>query len=190
MINRLPVLETERLILREVVESDAKDLLSYLSKEEVVKHMGLTPFKTIDDALEEIGWYHSILENKSGMRWGITLKEEGKVIGSCGFLNRSHKHYRAEIGFELSNNHWGKGLAGEALVQVVQYGFEQLEFERIEALIEPANLASQKLVEKHGFIREGLLRNYEFTAGKFDDLYMYSMIKADFLNLHRKVEEG
>ncbi|WP_413381866.1 GNAT family N-acetyltransferase [Alkalihalobacillus sp. 1P02AB] len=188
MINRLPVLETERLILREVVESDAKDLLSYLSREEVVKHMGLTPFKTIDDALEEIGWYQSILEKKSGMRWGITLKEEGKVIGSCGFLNRSQKHFRAEVGFELSSNYWRKGLAGEALGQVVQYGFEQLELERIEALIEPANLASQRLVEKHGFVREGLLRNYEFTAGKFDDLYMYSMIKADFIHMYKREE--
>jgi [ribosomal protein S5]-alanine N-acetyltransferase len=55
-----------------------------------------------------------------------------------------------------------------------------MNFQRIEALIEPPNLSSQKLVEKLGFIKEGLLRNYEFTRGKFDDLYMYSLLKQDF----------
>ncbi len=63
---------------------------------------------------------------------------------------------------------------------IIGYGFEHMNFQRIEALIEPPNLSSQKLVEKLGFIREGLLKNYEFTCGKFDDLYMYSLLKQDF----------
>jgi ribosomal-protein-alanine N-acetyltransferase len=177
--NGFPKLETKRLILREATKEDAHDMLAYLSDIEVVKHMGIDPCQTIKEVNEEIEWYQSIYEQGTGIRWGIALKESGKIIGSCGFLNRAAKHYRSEIGYELSKEYWGKGIASEALAAVVKYGFENLQLERIEALIEPPNLSSQKLVERQGFIREGLLRHYEYTRGKFDDLYMYSIIKGD-----------
>lgn len=173
-------IETERLILRKVTEKDADSLMAYLSDEEVTRHMGLDPFVTIEEALDEIAWFQSIFEKGTGMRWGITEKGENRVIGSCGFLNLSSKHHRAEIGFELSKEHWGKGIAAEALQAVMAHGFTQLELNRIEALIEPANSPSQKLVERNGFVQEGLLRSYEYTRGKFDDLYMYSLLKRDF----------
>ncbi|WP_096187879.1 GNAT family N-acetyltransferase [Evansella halocellulosilytica] len=175
-----PLLETKRLLLRKVNKEDAKSILNYLSDKEVVKYYGLAPFKSINDALDEISWYQSIQSNKTGIRWGITLKEQGIVIGSCGFHNIVSQHFRTEIGFELSKDQWGKGIAVEAVEAIIRYGFERMNFNRIEALIEPPNLSSQKLVEKMGFIREGLLRNYEFTCGKFDNLYMYSLLKQDF----------
>ncbi|WP_397538913.1 GNAT family N-acetyltransferase [Rummeliibacillus pycnus] len=175
-----PILETKRLTLRKVTKEDANSILKYLSNEEVMKNYGLEPFKSIKDALDEIAWYQSIQNNKTGIRWGITLKEQGVVIGSCGFHNIVSHHFRTEIGFELSKEQWGKGIAAEAVEAILSYGFQHMNFQRIEALIEPPNLSSQKLVEKLGFIKEGLLRNYEFTCGKFDDLYMYSLLKQDF----------
>ncbi|MGE7603403.1 GNAT family N-acetyltransferase [Peribacillus sp. NPDC097675] len=175
-----PTLETDRLLLRKVTEEDASSVLKYLSDSEVMKHIGLAPFATIEEALDEISWYQSIFEKGTGIRWGITLKEQGEVIGSCGFLNRAPQHYRAEIGTELRKDHWGQGIACEAFEAVIRYGFETLQIQRIEALIEPPNVSSQRLAEKHGFLREGLLRQYEFTCGKFDDLYMYSLLKRDF----------
>jgi len=145
-----------------------------------MKHYGLEPFQSVEDALNEISWYESILDENTGIRWGITLKEENKVIGSCGFLEMVDQHHRSDIGFELSKQHWGKGLASEALEAVVTYGFKEMNLQRIQALIEPPNIPSQKLVEKHGFVKEGLLRKYEYTCGKFDDLYMYSLLKEEF----------
>lgn len=183
MFEYFPTIETDRLLLRQVTAEDAQDMLTYLSDPIVVKHMGLEPFETINDVLGEIEWYESIFSKSSGMRWGITLKDHGKVIGTCGFLNMATKHKRSEVGFELSKQYWGKGIASEALSAVVKYGYNQLQLERIEALIEPTNIPSQKLVEKQGFIREGLLRHYEFTCGKFDDLFMYSILKKDFEEL-------
>ncbi|MEH7125667.1 GNAT family protein [Bacillus sp. JJ1532] len=179
-VETFPVLETNRLVLRKIEKGDANSILKYLSDKEVMKYYGLEPFKTINDALNEISWYQSILNERTGIRWGITLKGEDEVIGSCGFHNMIPQHYRTEIGFELSKSYWGQGLASEALEAVIRYGFEHLKLQRIEALIEPPNIPSQKLTEKQGFIREGLLRNYEFTCGKFDDLYMYSLLKQDF----------
>jgi [ribosomal protein S5]-alanine N-acetyltransferase len=151
--NYFPIIKTKRLILREIVAEDAGNILKYLSDKEVMKHYGLEPFTTVEDASNEIAWYKSILNEKSGIRWGITLEEQDDIIGSCGFLNRVHNHCRAEIGYELSKDYWGNGIA---------------------------NAASQKLIKKNGFIKEGLLRSYEFTCGKFDDLYMYSLLKQDF----------
>lgn len=181
-IETFPVIETERLVLRKVTSEDAKSIFKYLSNKEVMKYVGLEPYKSEEDTLDEIAWYQSILEKKTGIRWGITLRDQGEVIGSCGFLNTISQHYRTEIGFELSNEYWGQGIAREAIQAVIQYGFKSLGFNRIEALIEPPNIPSQKLVERIGFFREGLLRGYEFTCGKFDDLYMYSLLKKDFEN--------
>lgn len=175
-----PTLETERLILRRVTKKDAGDLLVYLSDVDVMKYYGLEAFKSINDAWNEISWYNSIYEKGTGIRWGITLKGQEKIIGSCGFFNRVAQHYRAELGFELSKEYWGKGIASEAIKTVICYGFEQMNLQRIEALIEPQNIPSQKVVERQGFIREGLLRNYEYTCDKFDDLYMYSLLKQDY----------
>ncbi|AMX01039.1 GNAT family N-acetyltransferase [Rummeliibacillus stabekisii] len=176
-----PLIETDGLILREVKQDDANDLLKYLSDKEVMKYVGLEPFNSIDDALDEISWYKSIFEKGTGMRWGISLKGQDKIIGSCGFLNRATQHYRAEIGYELSKEYWGKGIASEAIEAVISYGFKELNLHRIEALIEPLNLPSQKVLERKGFIREGLLRGYEYTCGKFDDIYMFSLLKQDFI---------
>ncbi|UOQ84676.1 GNAT family N-acetyltransferase [Gracilibacillus salinarum] len=178
--NNFPVIETDRLILRQVTKDDAESMLAYLSDQDVMKYYGLEPFKSIDDALDELAWYQSIFEENKGIRWGITIKEQGRVIGSCGFLNFVSEHRRSEIGFELSKEYWGYGIASEALGAIITYGFEQWNLQRIQALIEPPNSSSKKLVESKGFIQEGLLRNYEFTCGKFDDLLMYSLLKQDY----------
>lgn len=175
-----PCIDTERLRLRPVTKEDADDLYLYLSDPDVMKYMGLQPYESAESVQEEIDWYASIYEKGTGIRWGITMNGDDRVIGSCGFLNYQSKHHRAEVGFELHKAQWGKGIAAEALQAVLKYGFEQFQLERIEALIELANTPSQKLVEKQGFLREGLLRHYEYTCGKFDDLYMYSILRSDF----------
>ncbi|WP_025117629.1 GNAT family N-acetyltransferase [Lysinibacillus fusiformis] len=179
MERNFPILETKRLFLREITTEDTYDVLTYLSDKDVVKFMGISPCQNIKDVEEEIEWYKSIYKEATGVRWGITMKDTGTVIGSCGFLNMLTKHYRAEVGYELSKAYWGQGIASEALEAVVHYGFQHLQLERIQALIEPANISSQKLVERQGFLKEGLLRHYEYTCGKFDDLLMYSILKND-----------
>ncbi|MFC7686535.1 GNAT family N-acetyltransferase [Ureibacillus sp. GCM10028918] len=179
-VNEFPVLETERLILRKINDTDVGSIFKYLSDPEVMKYYGLEPFKSIDDAQGEIAWYHSILKEQTGIRWGITLKGTDEIIGSCGFLNTVSNHYRTDIGFELSKEFWGQGIASEAINAIIQYAFEHMNIQRIQALIEPLNSASQRMVEKAGFLQEGLLRKYEYTCGKFDDLYMYGLLKEDY----------
>jgi [ribosomal protein S5]-alanine N-acetyltransferase len=176
-----PEIKTPRLLLRKVEQGDAADILRYLSDPEVTKYYGLEPFLDLEDACSEIGWYDRILEEGTGIRWGITLKDGEGLIGSCGFLNIAPGHFRADIGLELDSAYWNQGIGTEAIGAVIQYGFESLNLMRIQALIEPANVQSQRLFGKCGFIREGLLRNYEYSCGKFDDLLMFSIINPDHL---------
>lgn len=183
MLHTFPTLKTDRLVLREVLPEDATSVLAYLSDEHVVKQMGLAAFQSEADALEEIDWYASIRREGSGIRFGIALQEDDVIIGSCGFLNQAERHQRAELGFELSPAYQGQGIAKEASLAVIEYGFTELSLNRIEALVLPANTASQRLLERLGFQREGLLRQYEKTRGQFDDLYMYSILRSDWFQI-------
>lgn len=176
-----PRLETERLVLREVKREDAGSVFHYLSDPEVMKHYGMVPMVEVSEAVEEIDWYRRIFDEGTGIRWGITLKGTDKVIGSCGFLEYSSRHARTEVGLELSKDYWRSGLMTEALAAVIQYGFTHLDLMRMQALIEPENIASRKLFEKLGFLQEGLLRKYERTNGLFDDVYMYALLKDEYV---------
>lgn len=176
-----PIITTERLILREATIADATDMFDYLSDKDVTTPMGLDPYTSANDVFnDEITWYTSIFEEGTGMRWVITKKDSDVVIGSCGFLNMSPNNQRAEIGFELNKKHWGQGIASEAVKAVIEYGYSRLNLNRIEAIVDPPNLSSQKLMEKQGFVKEGLLRHYEYNFGKFSDVFMYSLLKEDF----------
>jgi [ribosomal protein S5]-alanine N-acetyltransferase len=179
--NEFPILYTDRLILREVTMNDSADIYHYLSDIEVMKYYGLAPFESLKDAEDEIEWYRNIFENCTGIRWGITLRETDKVIGSCGFLNYTSQHARAEVGAELAKEYWRTGIVSEAFQAILAYGFKDMNLMRIQALIEPENIASRKLAESNGFVKEGLLRKYEYTNGKFDDLLIYSILKQEFL---------
>lgn len=166
--------------LKQIQLSDAHEIHNYLSDEEVRKYMGIYPYKTLQDTNKEIQWYEKIFKEQTGIRWGIALKGHQAIIGSCGFLNISKSNLRAEIGYELNKKYWRKGIMSEAYKAVIQYGFNEMNLNRIEALIEPENVASLKLVESFFFVKEGLLRQYEFGAGTYDDLYMYSLLNKEF----------
>ncbi len=177
-----PELETERLFLKKIRLSDAYDLHTYLSDAEVRKYMGISPYTKIEETYKEIEWYNKIYRTKTGIRWGIALKGDPTIIGSCGFLSMNQAHFRAEIGYELHKDFWRRGIVSEAMAAIVQYGFEKMKVNRIEALVEPENTASLLLLESFNFTREGLLREYEYGAGKFDDLYMYALLMRDYKN--------
>ncbi|WP_044640973.1 GNAT family N-acetyltransferase [Risungbinella massiliensis] len=176
-----PVLLTERLVLREINEKDYLDIFQYLSDREVMKYYGMMPFQKEEEALEEIKWYQQIYHSQSGIRWGISLQGSSQIIGSCGFLNWDKKHHRVEIGFELSKEYWKLGMMTEALSKIIPFGFENYRFNRIQALVEPDNRASHVLLKKLGFVEEGVLSQYEFTCGKYDDLLMLALLKRDFI---------
>ncbi|MBD3860662.1 GNAT family N-acetyltransferase [Bacillus sp. 28A-2] len=175
-----PTIHTERLILKQATMADAEDMHLYLSNETVCRYMGIDAHQSIEETKEEVDWYNQIFKEQTGIRWGISLKGDTTIIGSCGFLNLEKQHRRTEFGYELHHDHWRKGIMKEAITAVLRYGFQEMNLNRIEAIIDPANTSSVQLLEKIEFVREGLLREYELGQKRFDDVYMYSIFKRDY----------
>lgn len=173
---KFPVLETERLILREIKAEDAQDLFINFSNPEVMKHYGSEPMDHIEEANGLIHSFHIGFCEGKAVRWGIQLKEEKNLIGTVGFHALSSKHRRSEIGYELNKGYWGQGLAKEAILKVVEYGFQEMELKRIGAIVFLENEPSNQLLNRIGFKQEGILREYMVQNGFSYDTYSYSLL--------------
>lgn len=175
-----PMFETERFILRQALENDCHDLFDLYSDEQVTRYTPLTPFKSIDDAKDELNWYDTILREQTGFRWVIEDVETKKVIGTCGFLNYEREHNRIEIGYDLHPSYWGKGVMKEALSCIISFAFLTMKINKIEAKVEPENQSSIRLLEKLNFSKEGVLRQHEFENGKYVDLAIFSILRREY----------
>lgn len=177
-----PEIETARLRLRNIEQNDAQSIFHYFSQQEVTKFYGMDSFKTIEEAENLIHSFQLGFQSKKMIRWGIALKETDELIGTCGFHSISVKYKRAEVGYEVSDKQWGKGFAQEALKAIFTFGFQDMEFIRIGAVVMIENVPSRKVLEKLGFKEEGTLRNYIIQNGLAYDVIMHSLLKEEWLN--------
>jgi [ribosomal protein S5]-alanine N-acetyltransferase len=106
----------------------------------------------------------------------VTLKEEDDV----DFYDYEKKHNRAEIGYILGKEYWDKRIMSEAIKAALEYGFSEMNLNRIQALIDPRNMASKRVAEKHGFQYDGTFRDYECEYGEYIDLNMYSLLQCEY----------
>lgn len=171
-----PNLETERLFLRRVANTDVKEILELRSNAETMEHIPRPLLKTEEDALEHIAMIDAKIENQEGINWAITLKGSPKLIGIIGHYRISPENYRAEVGYMLLPQFHGKGIIPEAIKEVVKYGFKEMKLHSIEAIIDPDNLASEKVLQKSGFIKEAHLKENTFYEGRFLDTVIYSLL--------------
>ena len=179
-----PQIETKNLLLRRIHPADASALFKILADDEVTEFYDDDAFTDISQASDQIEAWENGFKNKDCIRWGITSKEEGYIIGSCGFYGFHTRYQRATIGYELARNYWRQGIMTEALSAVINYGFGDSELNRIEAVVMPENTASIKMLEKLGFRNEGLLEEYEKGGSKgFVDLCMFAMLRKVWSNL-------
>ncbi len=175
-----PILTTPRLTLRALSERDAPALLAITHDEEVMRYYGMEPFEALDEALEEISWGLDMFRGGQGIRWAISLRGDDAYIGDLGIYNHNEQHARAEVGYKLARPYWRQGLMSEALSAVVGYGFGRMALNRVEALVDPRNTASWAMLEKLGFRREGILRDYEHERSGYVDLAMYSLLQHEW----------
>ncbi len=171
-----PLLHTPRLELRAVTLSDSEALFRMRSDPEVMRYIGKTPYTSIEEASQFIGQIQELLQNTEGITWAISLKGKPELIGTIGLWRILKAHYRAEIGYMLRREYWGKGYIQEALKTVIEYGFGQLRLHSIEAQIDPLNTVSEKLLEKNGFVREAYFRENFYFEGEFIDTAVYSLL--------------
>lgn len=176
-----PILTTERLVLRKLKPEDADDLYRYFSLDEVTEFLDLDTFQTVEQAGELIRIWNQRFEDGQGIRWGIALKEDDRLIGTCGFHHWMKAHYKAEIGYELSPEYWRKGIMTEAIGGILAFGFRVWGLNRIEAFIDPRNVASRKLLEKLGLKEEGVLRECFFEKNRFVDAVLFAILRKEYM---------
>ena len=169
-------LETERLWLRRVNNNDVKEVLALRSNPETMKYIPRPLLITNEDALAHIAMIDFKIDNNEGINWAITLKGSNKLIGLIGYYKIKVEHYRAEIGYMILPDYNGQGIATEALKAAVIYGFEMMHLHSIEAVIEPNNVASAKVLEKSGFVKEAHFKENEYYKGQFIDSAVYSIV--------------
>lgn len=172
-----PVLDTERFRLRKIELTDASNMYSYFSQDRVTEFYDLETFSSKQQAVELIESLLFRYQSRKQIRWGIARKENNELIGTCGFHALEKDHFKAEIGYELHPDYWGSGVMAEVIAKVVNYGFNEMGLNRIEAFYDPLNHASRRVLEKNGFEFEGILRKRFFEKGKFVDAAISALLK-------------
>ena len=180
-LQTFPQIETKNLLLRRIHPSDSSALFKVLADQEVTEFYDDDALVDISQASDQIEAWENGFKNKGCIRWGITRKNEDYLIGSCGFYGFHSWYRRASIGYELARNYWRQGIMTEALSAIIDFGFDKMELNRIEAVVMPENNASIKMLEKLGFHKEGLLEEYEMWGRKgFVDLCMFAMLRKSW----------
>ena len=177
----VPMLETDRLLLRRITVDDYDDWLAVWHSPGVLDYLidfdGL-PGGEVASAIIE--WAERIIRERSGIRWAITLKPDDRMIGSCGFHLYARRDRRVEIGYELHAGCWRRGIMSEATAAVVQFCFDRLDLHRVEADVVEGNVASAALLKKLGFTLEGIWRDRVFKRGAFHSLWQFGLLAPDY----------
>jgi ribosomal-protein-alanine N-acetyltransferase len=172
-----PILETKRLVLRQLAADDSESWFQNLSNDEITGLIGMDPLETIEELEAIIKSFNERFKEGAGIAWAITLKETNEFIGTCSYESINKKNRSGEIGYDLLREYWGHGFMTEALRAIIEYGFRQIGLDRIEANTDPVNIHSRNLLERLGFIEEGTFRESASFTGEFGDDIHYSLYR-------------
>jgi [ribosomal protein S5]-alanine N-acetyltransferase len=170
-------LVTERLVLRPFRKTDLPAVHAYASDPEVVRYLNWgvsTKEETLDFIQRTIE--HGKATPRLVYEFAVTLRNPARLIGGCKLEVVHPDSLEAEIGYVLAKEHWGKGYGTEAVCALTTYGLNELHMHRLIALCDPANLASQRVLEKAGFLYEGLLREYRWFRDRWWDFRLYAIV--------------
>lgn len=182
ILANLPTIETERLLLRKITLNDASDMFEYASNPKVSEYTMWSTHTSIEDTKYFLKSLTKMYKRRELVDWGIVHKAEKKFIGTCGFVEWSMTHSRAEIGYALSARYWREGYMSEAVNAVIEFGFREMLLNRIVGRCEVNNIASARVMEKVGMRLEGILRQQLFVKGRYWDLKIYSILREEFFD--------
>jgi RimJ/RimL family protein N-acetyltransferase len=172
-------IETQRLIIRLVEERDITDLFAINGDDAVTQYLPYETWKTLEDGKN---WYErmcSLHATNTVLQFVIVEKESDRVIGTCLLFRLEEASARAEIGYVMGRTFWNMGFTFEALNGLINYAFEECGLRRLEAEIDPRNIASNNLISKLGFIHEGLLRQRWVAKGEASDSNIYGLLSEE-----------
>lgn len=174
------VLETERLRLRWITEADAAAFFEVYGDPQVARFLSFPPFTEPGQADKMIGRAKAGYADGSAVNFAIERRDDGQVLGNCMLFRFHDESRRAEIGYSLAREYWSQGYAREALTALIDYSFGPLGLNRLEADIDPRNPNSAKILDRLGFVKEGVLRERWIVAGETSDTVYYGLLRKEW----------
>ncbi|WP_433089014.1 GNAT family N-acetyltransferase [Dactylosporangium sp. CA-052675] len=175
-----PTLHTARLRLRPFVDADANDLFMLHSSARVLRYWDAPPWSERARAERFITACRQMAEEGTGARPAVDRLSDGAFIGWCGLTGWNADYRRASLGYCFDDAAWGHGYATEAAHALLRWAFDTLELNRVQAATDTRNVASARVLEKLGFVREGTLREDCIVNGEVSDSWVYGLIKRDW----------
>ena len=170
-------LTTPRFTLKPLEIADADGLFVHLSDAAVVEYMDIEPHADVAEALDVIDWARGLRGRGAGVRWAIRERGGGAFVGTAGFNTLVwERGCRGEAAYDVSRRYWGQRVMDEVLPVILGFGFGPLGLRRIEAMVTAGNAPSCRLLERHGFEREGVLRDHAFWKDRFWDQVVYGRL--------------
>ncbi len=181
IFSHIPTLHTERLVMRRMKPSDARDMYAYSCREDVTRYLLWEPHTSPQQTLDYLEYLQ--LRYKSGdfYDWGLICRADGHFIGTCGFTSLDVANNAAEIGYVLHPAYWGQGFAPEAVRQVLDFAFMRLNVHRVEARYMVGNERSRRVMEKCGMTYEGVRRSSMFVKGQYRDIGICSILSDEYI---------
>ena len=181
----MPVIETQRLVLRKLCMKDARDMFEVSRDPEVARYVLWRPYTELNESKHYIRHCMRQYKLDQPAPFGMYIKEDCKVIGTIGFTWVNRDHNSAEVGYSMSRMYWNRGLMTEALSAVIEYGMTDMRLNRIEAQHDIRNPPSGKVMEKCGMKREGTLYGRLYSKGEYIDVNLYAILRKDYMRVMR-----
>jgi [ribosomal protein S5]-alanine N-acetyltransferase len=172
-------LTTPRLILRPLRDEDAHALFAIWSDADTMRYFSFPAMTYLEQATDRVARKLKTSANGQDLICVLELRATGEVLGDCALFHADEQCRRAEIGFSLQRKHWERGYMSEAASALIEHAFSTLNLRRIEADIDPRNVASARLLERLGFVREGLLRDRWMVGDEVSDSALYGLLESD-----------
>lgn len=178
--DRLPTLVAPRLQLRWIEPADLDDLYGVFSDPDVTRYWSHLAWTNPDEATIYLEAIQQGFQQGNLFQWGIALRGDDRIIGSTTLYDIDHAQGRAELGFALARDHWGRRYGREALTVLLDHAFGPMAMRRIEADVDPRNLPSLRTLEALGFRREGYLRQRWQVGGELQDSVLMGLLASDW----------
>lgn len=166
-----------KLDYRLLTHNDGELLFKFNSSIENLAYVPRTPYTTIDEAEVLLSRFIKSMDDKSAIWWAVSCKGSGSLVGYGGLFNIDSDNHRAEIGYGFLKEFWGKGYASSIVDFITNYGFTELNLHRICGLVDPLNAASIRVLEKNGYAKEGVMRDYYYARGRYFDMCLLAKVK-------------
>lgn len=171
---------TTNYYLKELESSDIEYIYKGLSNPEITKYYDVH-FPTLEATKVQMEWYRNLKKDGTGIWWGIYDQTDDQFCGAGGFNDIEKRHGKAEIGFWLLTEYWGKGLLKEVMPKLFEIGFSKLNLNRIEGFVLADNEKCKNALKKINFTYEGTMRESEIKNGKKIDIAIYAILKRDWM---------